>query len=172
MEKVILVDKTDHQIGEMEKQEAHIKGLLHRAFSIFIFNSKGEVLLQQRAFHKYHSGGLWTNTCCSHPRNGETTIQAANRRLMEEMGMSCVLTEEFSFIYKAKLDNDLYEHELDHVLFGTTDLLPQINKEEVADYKYSSFQDIQQEMKKYPDRYTAWFKICFDEVLKKRSLAN
>ena len=102
MEKVILVDKTDHQIGEMEKQEAHIKGLLHRAFSIFIFNSKGEVLLQQRAFHKYHSGGLWTNTCCSHPRNGETTIQAANRRLMEEMGMSCVLTEEFSFIYKAK----------------------------------------------------------------------
>ena len=172
MEKVILVDKTDHQIGEMEKQEAHIKGLLHRAFSIFIFNSKGEVLLQQRAFHKYHSGGLWTNTCCSHPRNGETTIQAANRRLMEEMGMSCVLTEEFSFIYKAKLDNDLYEHELDHVLFGTTDLLPQINKEEVADYKYSSFQDIQQEMKAYPDRYTAWFKICFDEVLKKRSLAN
>ena len=112
MEKVILVDKTDHQIGEMEKQEAHIKGLLHRAFSIFIFNSKGEVLLQQRALHKYHSGGLWTNTCCSHPRNGETTIQAANRRLKEEMGMSCALKEEFSFIYKAKLDNDLYEHEL------------------------------------------------------------
>ena len=128
MEKVILVDKTDHQIGEMEKQEAHIKGLLHRAFSIFIFNSKGEVLLQQRALHKYHSGGLWTNTCCSHPRNGETTIQAANRRLKEEMGMSCALKEEFSFIYKAKLDNDLYEHELDHVLFGTTDLQPQINK--------------------------------------------
>ena len=172
MEKVILVDKTDHQIGEMEKQEAHIKGLLHRAFSIFIFNSKGEVLLQQRALHKYHSGGLWTNTCCSHPRNGETTIQAANRRLMEEMGMSCVLTEEFSFIYKAKLDNDLYEHELDHVFFGTTDLLPQINKEEVADYKYSSFQDIQQEMKDYPERYTAWFKICFDEVIKKRNFAN
>ena len=105
MEKVILVDKKDHQIGEMEKQEAHIKGVLHRAFSIFIFNSKGEVLLQQRAFHKYHSGGLWTNTCCSHPRNGETTIQAANRRLKEEMGMSCALTEEFTFIYKAKLDN-------------------------------------------------------------------
>ena len=172
MEKVILVDKTDHQIGEMEKQEAHIKGLLHRAFSIFIFNSKGEVLLQQRAFHKYHSGGLWTNTCCSHPRNGETTIQAANRRLKEEMGMSCALTEEFTFIYKAKLDNDLYEHELDHVLFGTTDLLPQINKEEVAGYKYSSFQDIQQEMKHYPEKYTAWFKICFDEVIKKRSFAN
>ena len=172
MEKVILVDKTDHQIGEMEKQEAHIKGLLHRAFSIFIFNSKGEVLLQQRAFHKYHSGGLWTNTCCSHPRNGETTIQAANRRLKEEMGMSCALNEEFSFIYKAKLDNDLYEHELDHVLFGTTDSLPLINKEEVADYKYSSFQDIQQEMKEYPEKYTAWFKICFDEVIKKRSFAN
>ncbi len=172
MEKVILVDKTDHQIGEMEKQEAHIKGLLHRAFSIFIFNSKGEVLLQQRALHKYHSGGLWTNTCCSHPRNGETTIQAANRRLKEEMGMSCVLKEEFSFIYKAKLDNDLYEHELDHVLFGTTDLQPKINKEEVADYKYSSFQDIQQEMKDYPERYTAWFKICFDEVIKKRNFAN
>ena len=172
MEKVILVDKTDHPIGEMEKQEAHIKGVLHRAFSIFIFNSKGEVLLQQRAFHKYHSGGLWTNTCCSHPRNGETTIQAANRRLKEEMGMSCALTEEFTFIYKAKLDNDLYEHELDHVLFGTTDLLPQINKEEVAGYKYSSFQDIQQEMNDYPEKYTAWFKICFDEVIKKRSFAN
>ena len=172
MEKVILVDKTDHPIGEMEKQEAHIKGVLHRAFSIFIFNSKGEVLLQQRALHKYHSGGLWTNTCCSHPRNGETTIQAANRRLKEEMGMSCSLTEEFTFIYKAKLDNDLYEHELDHVLFGTTDLLPQINKEEVADYKYSSFQDIQQEMIAYPERYTAWFKICFDEVIKKRSFVN
>ena len=172
MEKVILVDKTDHPIGEMEKQEAHIKGVLHRAFSIFIFNSKGEVLLQQRAFHKYHSGGLWTNTCCSHPRNGETTIQAANRRLKEEMGMSCALTEEFTFIYKAKLDNDLYEHELDHVLFGTTDLLPQINKEEVAGYKYSSFQDIQQEMKDYPEKYTVWFKICFDEVIKKRSFAN
>ena len=172
MEKVILVDKTDHPIGEMEKQEAHIKGVLHRAFSIFIFNSKGEVLLQQRAFHKYHSGGLWTNTCCSHPRNGETTIQAANRRLKEEMGMSCALTEEFTFIYKAKLDNDLYEHELDHVLFGTTDLLPQINKEEVAGYKYSSFQDIQQEMNDYPEKYTAWFKICFDEVIKKRGFAN
>ena len=115
MEKVILVDKNDRQVGLMEKQEAHIKGLLHRAFSIFIFNTKNELLLQKRATQKYHSGGLWTNTCCSHPRENESTIDAAYRRLNEEMGMICDLKFKFNFTYKAKLDNNLYEHELDHV---------------------------------------------------------
>ena len=118
MEKVILVDKNDRQVGLMEKQEAHIKGLLHIAFSIFIFNTKNELLLQKRATQKYHSGGLWTNTCCSHPRENESTIDAAYRRLNEEMGMICDLKFKFNFIYKAKLDNNLYEHELDHVFFG------------------------------------------------------
>ena len=128
MEKVILVDKNDRQVGLMEKQEAHIKGLLHRAFSIFIFNTKNELLLQKRATQKYHSGGLWTNTCCSHPRENESTIDAAYRRLNEEMGMICDLKFKFNFIYKAKLDNNLYEHELDHVFFGFSDSTPKINK--------------------------------------------
>ena len=121
----------------MEKQEAHVKGLLHRAFSIFIFNDKEEILLHQRAHHKYHSGGLWTNTCCSHPRPGEHTHDEANRRLVEEMGMVCTLKEQFSFIYKAKLDNDLFEHELDHVFFGKSTEKPIPNKDEVATRPYS-----------------------------------
>ncbi len=165
MEKVILVDKLDNPIGEMEKQEAHVKGLLHRAFSIFIFNDKEEILLHQRAHHKYHSGGLWTNTCCSHPRPGEHIHDAANRRLVEEMGMVCTLKEQFSFIYKAKLDNDLFEHELDHVFFGKSSEKPVLNKDEVADYKYLSIKSIQQDLIDNPGRYTAWFKICFDEVV-------
>lgn len=165
MEKVILVDKLDNPIGEMEKQEAHEKGLLHRAFSIFIFNDKEEILLHQRAHHKYHSGGLWTNTCCSHPRPGEQTHDAANRRLVEEMGMVCTLKEQFSFIYKAKLDNDLFEHELDHVFFGKSTEKPILNKDEVADYKYLSIKSIQQDLIHNSNRYTAWFKICFDEVV-------
>lgn len=165
MEKVILVDKLDNPIGEMEKQEAHVKGLLHRAFSIFIFNDKEEILLHQRAHHKYHSGGLWTNTCCSHPRPGELTHDAANRRLVEEMGMVCTLKVQFSFIYKAKLDNDLFEHELDHVFFGKSTEKPIPNKDEVADYKYLSIKSIQQDLIHNSNRYTAWFKICFDEVV-------
>lgn len=172
MEKVILVDKLDNSVGEMEKQEAHVKGALHRAFSIFIFNDNEEILLHQRAHHKYHSGGLWTNTCCSHPRPGENTLDAANRRLMEEMGMSCTLTEQFSFIYKAKLDNDLFEHELDHVFFGKSNEKPVLNVDEVADYKYLSIKAIQQDLIHSPQRYTAWFKICFDEVVQKYHLEN
>ena len=117
MEKVILVDKNDRQLGLMEKQEAHVKGLLHRAFSIFIFNKDNKLLLQKRALQKYHSGGLWTNTCCSHPRENETTVEAAHRRLNEEMGMECKLELKFNFIYKAQLDNNLFEHEFDHVFF-------------------------------------------------------
>ena len=170
MEKVILVDKLDNSVGEMEKQEAHVKGILHRAFSIFIFNDKEEVLLHQRAHQKYHSGGLWTNTCCSHPRPGENIHDAANRRLMEEMGMACSLEEQFSFIYKAKLDNDLFEHELDHVFFGKSNKPPVLNKDEVADYKYMSIKDIQRDLTNNPETYTEWFKICFDEVVQKHQL--
>jgi len=166
-EKVILVDDNDQSIGLMNKQEAHIKGVLHRAFSIFIFNSKNELLLQQRALHKYHSGGLWTNTCCSHPRDGESTLEAANRRLIEEMGMACSLDKKFDFIYKAKLDNDLYEHEFDHVFFGFSNDQPRINSDEVASFKYISLDDLVVDMKLNPQLYTEWFKICFSEVVER-----
>jgi isopentenyl-diphosphate delta-isomerase len=164
-EKVILVDKNDNELGIMEKQEAHVKGLLHRAFSVFIFNDKNELLLQRRAVNKYHSGGLWTNTCCSHPRQNEKTEDAAKRRLLEEMGMRSTLKKQFDFVYKAKLDNNLYEHEFDHVFFGFTNDLPIINPEEVEEYTYKTLEDIGNEMKAIPDKYTEWFKICFREVV-------
>ena len=165
IEKVILVDKNDNEVGTMEKQEAHVKGLLHRAFSVFIFNDKNELLLQRRAVNKYHSGGLWTNTCCSHPRQNEKTEDAAKRRLLEEMGLRSTLKKQFDFVYKAKLDNNLYEHELDHVFFGFTNDLPIINPEEVEEYTYKTLEDIGNEMKAIPDKYTEWFKICFREVV-------
>ena len=165
IEKVILVDKNDNEVGAMEKQEAHVKGLLHRAFSVFIFNDKNELLLQRRAVNKYHSGGLWTNTCCSHPRQNEKTQDAAKRRLLEEMGMRSTLKKQFDFVYKAKLDNNLYEHEFDHVFFGFTNDLPIINPEEVEEYTYKTLEDIGNEMKTIPDKYTEWFKICFREVV-------
>ena len=165
-EKVILVDKNDKEVGSMEKQEAHIKGLLHRAFSVFIFNDKNELLLQRRALKKYHSGGLWTNTCCSHPRQNETTQDAASRRLVEEMGMRCVINKQFDFIYKAKLDYNLYEHEFDHVFFGFSNEQPQINTEEVEEYTYKTLEDIGNEIKINPEKYTEWFKICLKEVIK------
>ena len=167
MEKVILVDKNDRQVGLMEKQEAHIKGLLHRAFSIFIFNTKNELLLQKRANQKYHSGGLWTNTCCSHPRDKESTIDAAYRRLNEEMGMTCDLELKFNFIYKAKLDNNLYEHELDHVFFGFSDTIPKINKKEVCAFDYKTLEFLKKDIIISPNNYTEWFKICLNEVYNK-----
>ena len=166
IEKVILVDKNDQELSSMEKQEAHIKGLLHRAFSVFIFNDKNELLLQRRAIKKYHSGGLWTNTCCSHPRQKEKTLDAAKRRLVEEMGMRCDLKKQFDFIYKAKLDNNLYEHEFDHVFFGFSNDLPQINTKEVEEYTYKTLEVIGNEIKTNPEKYTEWFKICFKEVIK------
>ena len=165
IEKVILVDKNDNEVGTMEKQEAHVKGLLHRAFSVFIFNDKNELLLQRRAANKYHSGGLWTNTCCSHPRQNEKTKEAAKRRLLEEMGMRSALIKQFDFIYNAKLDNNLYEHEFDHVFFGFTNELPIINPEEVESYTYKTLEDIGNEIKTTPENYTEWFKICFREVV-------
>ena len=169
MEKVILVDKNDRQVGLMEKQEAHIKGLLHRAFSVFIFNTKNELLLQKRANQKYHSGGLWTNTCCSHPRDNESTIDAAYRRLNEEMGMTCDLELKFNFIYKAKLDNNLYEHELDHVFFGFSDTIPKINKKEVCAFDYKTLEFLKKDIIISPNNYTEWFKICLNEVYNKHN---
>lgn len=162
-EQVILVNEKDEPIGLMGKMEAHEKGLLHRAFSVFIFNSKQEVLLQQRAACKYHSPNLWTNTCCSHPRAGETNQQAGERRLQEEMGLQVPLQEVFSFIYKAPFDNGLTEHEYDHVLIGYSDTQPQINPEEVASWKWLSLEAIKEDILQAPERYTAWFKIIFEE---------
>lgn len=165
-EQVILVDVNDQQIGLAPKMEAHEKGYLHRAFSVFVFNSQGEMLLQQRALSKYHSAGLWSNTCCSHPRDNETTLNAAHRRLNEEMGMSCELTKEFDFIYQAKAGNGLTEHEFDHVFFGQTDELPTINKNEVNSWCFSSIEIIERDLITEPDVFTSWFKICFKQVKK------
>lgn len=161
---VILVDENDNELGLMGKMEAHEKGVLHRAFSVFVFNQKGEVMLQQRAIEKYHSGGLWTNTCCSHPRQGETVLEAAHRRLEEEMGFDCELEKQFHFIYNRKLDKGLTEHELDHVLFGKFDGKPHLNPDEVASYKWVNMQDLKTDIRNNPELYTEWFKICFDEV--------
>ena len=162
-EQVILVNENDEKIGLMPKQEAHEKGILHRAFSIFIFNNNKELLLQQRAWSKYHSPGLWTNTCCSHQRDGETSLEAGKRRLEEEMGFTVPLQETTSFIYKASFDNGLTEHELDHILVGSFDGEPAINKTEVASWKWMPLEDVRDDLVENPDRYTAWFKIIFDK---------
>jgi isopentenyl-diphosphate delta-isomerase len=164
-EKVILVDPLDNELGTMEKMEAHRKGKLHRAFSIFIFNSKGEILLQKRNSEKYHSGGLWSNTCCSHPRLGESTLNAANRRLKEEMGMKANLENIFSFQYKAELDQDLIEHELDHVFIGYSDDMPKINPEEVENFCYVAPELLEIGLEKHKNEYTEWLKICFDQLM-------
>ena len=162
-EQVILVDENDRAIGLMPKLEAHEKAVLHRAFSVFILNDKGELLLQQRAAHKYHSPLLWTNTCCSHQREGESSIQAGRRRLNEEMGFEVPLKEIFSFIYKAPFENGLTEHEFDHVLIGYYDKLPDINPEEVEAFKYSSIEFIQKDIEDRAEQYTVWFKFIFEQ---------
>ena len=162
-EQVILVDEHDNQIGLMPKMEAHEKAQLHRAFSVFVFNEKNELMLQQRAASKYYSPLLWTNTCCSHQRNGETSLQAGARRLQEEMGFVCDLEEVFSFIYKAPFENGLTEHELDHILFGNFNDSPTINKDEVADWKWMPLEEVKSDITKNPTIYTAWFKIIFDK---------
>lgn len=160
-EQVILVNKQDEQIGLMPKMEAHKKGVLHRAFSVFIFNSKNELMLQQRAAHKYHSPLLWTNTCCSHQRDGETNIEAGTRRLSEEMGFKTVLKEVTSFIYKAPFDNGLTEHEFDHVMTGFYEMNPVINKEEVEAWKWMPVEAVKSDIESNPEIYTTWFKIIF-----------
>ena len=162
-EQVILVDKDDKQIGLMPKMEAHEKALLHRAFSVFIFNDQGDLLLQQRAAEKYHSPLEWTNTCCSHQRDGETNIEAGKRRLQEEMGFTTELTEAFSFIYKAPFDNGLTEHELDHVMIGKFNGIPKINPDEVESYKWMSLEDVKVDIELNASKYTVWFRIIFDK---------
>jgi isopentenyl-diphosphate delta-isomerase len=164
---VILVDENDSVLGIMDKMEAHVKGLLHRAFSVFIFNDKNEMLLHQRAKNKYHSPGLWTNTCCSHPRPGEETIAAAQRRLMEEMGFSCELKECFQFTYNAVVGRGLTEHEFDHVFTGIFNGIPNINSLEVANWRYADIDSIKKELEMHPERFTVWFKIAFYQLIER-----
>jgi len=160
-EYVILVDENDTQIGIMPKLEAHKKAILHRAFSVFILNGKEELLLQQRAASKYHSPLLWTNTCCSHQRVGETNVEAGKRRLHEEMGFKTELKEVFSFIYKAPFDNGLTEYELDHVMIGSYNENPEINTDEVESFKWMTLEEVKADIALYPEAYTVWFKIIF-----------
>ena len=164
-ELVVLVNDKDEKIGLMPKLEAHEKGVLHRAFSVFIFNDEGQLLLQQRALHKYHTPGKWANTCCSHQRDGEASLDAGKRRLEEEMGFVTDLTYRKNFIYKAAFDNGLTEHELDHIMVGKYNEDPKINPEEVAAFKWMHISDILVDMELNPEKYTAWFKIIMSEHL-------
>lgn len=166
-EQVILVDQQDNPRGLMPKMEAHEKAELHRAFSVFIFNEKNELMLQQRAKHKYHSPLLWTNTCCSHQRDGESNVQAGKRRLFEEMGFVTEIKEVFSFIYKAPFDNGLTEHELDHVMVGYYNEDPIINRDEVEAFKWMTLDDVKTDIENLPELYTAWFKIIFEKSFDK-----
>ena len=165
-EKLVLVDKNDNQIGLMPKMEAHQKGILHRAFSIFIFNSENQILLQKRSSNKYHSGGLWTNTCCSHPRDGENIIDAGIRRLSEEMGINAELKQAFNFTYRAELKNGLIEHEYDHVLIGEFNGSPILNKDEAEDWKWVSIEEVRKDIKENETDYTVWFVIAFEYFYK------
>ncbi|GEO11636.1 isopentenyl-diphosphate Delta-isomerase [Segetibacter aerophilus] len=165
MEEVILVNEQDEQVGSMEKMEAHRKGVLHRAFSVFIFNDRNEMLLQQRAITKYHSGGLWTNACCSHPRLGEETEVAALRRLQEELGFTTSLTKIFDFHYNASFDNGLTEHEFDHVYVGTYTGKIKPNPAEVKDYCYKKIEEVTATIQSHPHKYTAWFCIALPKVV-------
>ena len=165
-EKVVLIDENDIEVGTMPKMEAHQKALLHRAISVFIFNEKGEWLLQRRALSKYHSSGLWSNAACTHPRPNESYLKAAERRLLEEMGLQCELTDLFNFIYKEKLDNELTEHELDHVFIGYSEEVPNFNAEEVCDFKYIDFDELANDIREQADKYTYWFKHVYEKVQK------
>jgi isopentenyl-diphosphate delta-isomerase len=164
MEQVILVSENDDAIGTMEKMEAHRRGVLHRAFSVFIFDQHGRMLLQQRALHKYHSGGLWTNACCSHPRPGEETATAASRRLKEELGFQANLQPMFQFTYKAEFENGLTEYEFDHVFFGMYEGDINPNENEVMDFKYETVENIAEQITQQPVNFTAWFRIAFPGV--------
>jgi len=161
-EHVILVDELDNEIGTMPKLEAHQKNQLHRAFSVFIWNSKNEMLLQKRASGKYHSPNLWTNACCSHPRQNESTINAAHRRLQEEIGITTKLTHSFQFIYQVAFENNLFENELDHVFIGKYDATPALNLDEVSEYRWVRMEDLQKEIEQAPSTFTYWFKYIID----------
>jgi len=162
--KVILVDENDTEKGLMNKTEAHLKGFLHRAVSVFVINEAGDWLLQRRALNKYHSAGLWTNTCCSHPLPGESNTHAANRRLMEEMGLQCELIELFNFTYHENFENGLTEHELDHVFLGVCNQLPEINTDEVIEYKYSDYNSVKNDILQNPENHTVWFRKIYEVV--------
>lgn len=164
IEQIIAVDKFDKEIGPIEKMEAHYKGVLHRAFSILVFNSKNELLLQKRAEKKYHTPGLWTNTCCSHPRYGEKLEDAIYRRLREEMGFTCDLKEIFSFVYDVKFEDNLFENEYDHVFIGTYDGEVVVNKDEVDDFKWVNIDEIREDIANRPEVYTYWFKYLFNNI--------
>jgi isopentenyl-diphosphate delta-isomerase len=161
---VVLVDEKDNPIGVMEKMEAHQKAMLHRAVSVFIIDSRGAWILQKRAYHKYHSKGLWTNTCCTHPFPDESEEESASRRLMEEMGLQCNLNKLFTFIYKENLGNGLTEYELDHVFWGISDDTPIINTDEVESWMKISFEKLHQSVTEQPDLYTYWFKEIYQQV--------
>ncbi len=164
MSEVILVNEMDEPTGTMEKMEAHKKGLLHRAFSIFIFNNKGEMLLQQRSSGKYHNGELWTNACCSHPAPGESTFIAANRRLKEEMGFTTQLEKAFEFTYRASFENGLTEHEFDHVFIGHYDGEINVDDNEVMDYCFKTIDELQVSLQSHSQKFTSWFKIAFPKI--------
>ncbi|MDF2475264.1 MAG: isopentenyl-diphosphate delta-isomerase [Sphingobacterium sp.] len=164
---VVLVDENDQALGQMDKLSAHQQGLLHRAFSIFIFNGSGELLLQQRAFDKYHGGGLWTNTCCSHPQLGEDLLDSAQERLFFEMGISCQLTFSFSFIYHAEVENNLIEHEYDHVFTGYFSADPIPNPAEAADFRWCPLEEVLADISVHPEHYTYWFKAALPQVINK-----
>lgn len=167
MDHVVLVDSQDNELGIMEKLEAHQKGCLHRAFSIFIFNSNGDMLIQQRADSKYHSPGLWTNACCSHPAPGESILDAGNRRLKEELGLSTMLMHAFQFEYRESFENDLVEHELDHVLVGYCNENPKINTVEAKSFRWTSWNELMLDVKNNPENFTVWFKIILNQHLEK-----
>ncbi len=164
-EMIVLVDENDVEVGIKEKLATHLEGKMHRAVSVFLLNSERQMLLQQRALSKYHSGGLWTNTCCGHPRPGESPIMAAKRRLFEEMGISCALEKKFNFTYRAELDKNLIEHEFDHVFVGFFENDPIPNPAEASDWKWMGLEEVQENIKKNPELYTAWFKIIINSEL-------
>lgn len=162
-EKVVLITPDDEVVGLMGKMDAHVNGILHRAFSVFLFDKEGRMLLQKRSSNKYHSPNQWTNACCSHPRSGETYLESAQRRLQEELGISCELSEKFYFIYKADVGEGLWEHELDRVFVGNYDGEFQLNPEEVSEVRYISLEDLEKEMLEKPENFTEWFKIILKE---------
>jgi len=171
-EQVLLVNERDEAVGTMGKLEAHQVGALHRAFSVFLFDEQGRLLIQKRAAGKYHSAGLWTNTCCSHPRPDETVQDAAQRRLMEEMGIDTPLEHRFSFLYKASFDNGLHEHELDHVFFGSWSGTAEPHPEEAEDWKYISLDALAADMRHNPEHYTVWLRTCWDQVCEQLQTPN
>ncbi len=169
-QRVVLVDKNDNEIGTEEKLKAHQNGgKLHRAISVFVFNGKGKLMLQKRAMKKYHAKGLWANTCCSHPMHGENPLDAAHRRLKEEMGFDCEMREVFNFTYRADVGSGLTENEFDHIIFGVYEGEPRINGDEVVDWKWMTLDQLKIQIKKNPEEFAPWLVLMIDEILKHRN---